>query len=185
MPPPRNLDKREKRKRSLFIMTNRIIAFVLLLFVVSACNVNKYSKEDIDAIVEKTDNKLKDFTPTHYQWASKQAYSEIKALYPEPDMIFLNETYKFRSGGDSFNLYYFKDGALIYFKESKLQTMQYGDNKLRKVLSKLILYLNQDGSVVEYYKNFDKKKADLEGSDVDRILSHAKELYNKVKDHTN
>ena len=63
--------------------------------------------------------------------------------------------------------------------------MQDSNNKLRKVLSKLILYLNRDGSVVKYYKNFDKKKADLEGSDVDRILSHAKELYSKVKDHTN
>ncbi len=166
-------------------MTNRIISFALLLFTISSCNVNKYSQEDIDAIVEKTNSKLKDFTPTQYQWASKSAYSKIKALYPDPDIIFLNETYKFRLGGDSFNLYYFKDGALIYFKESKLKTMQDSNNKLRKVLSKLILYLNQDGSVVKYYKNFDKKKADLEESDVDRILSHAKELYNKVKDHTN
>ncbi|MCH9028817.1 MAG: hypothetical protein IH819_04215, partial [Bacteroidetes bacterium] len=145
----------------------------------------KYSQEDIDAIVEKTNSKLKDFTPIQYQWASKNAYSQIKALYPYPDIIFLNETYKFRSGGDSFNLYYFKDGALIYFKESKLQSIRDSNNKLRKILSKLILYLNQDGSVVKYYKNYDKKKADLEGSDVDRILSHAKELYNKVKDHTN
>ena len=166
-------------------MTNRIISFALLLFIISSCNVNKYSQEDIDAIVEKTNSKLKDFTPTQYKWASKSAYSKIKALYPDPDIIFLNETYKFRSGGDSFNLYYFKDGALIYFKESKLKTMQDSNNKLRKVLSKLILYLNRDGSVVKYYKNFDKKKADLEGSDVDRILSHAKELYSKVKDHTN
>ena len=166
-------------------MTNRIISFALLLFIISSCNVNKYSQEDIDAIVEKTNSKLKDFTPTQYQWASKSAYSKIKALYPDPDIIFLNETFKFRSGGDSFNLYYFKDGALIYFKESKLKTMQDSNNKLRKVLSKLILYLNRDGSVVKYYKNFDKKKADLEGSDVDRILSHAKELYSKVKDHTN
>ena len=166
-------------------MTNKIISFVLFLFIVSSCNVNKYSQEDIDAIVEKTNNKLKDFTPKQYQWASKSAYSQIKALYPDPDIIFLNETYKFRSGGDSFNLYYFKDGALIYFKESKLQSIRDSNNKLRKILSKLILYLNQDGSVVKYYKNYDKKKADLEGSDVDRILSHAKELYNKVKDHTN
>jgi len=166
-------------------MTNRIIAFVLLLFIISSCNVNKYSQEDIDTIVQKTSRKLKDVKPTHYQWASKSAYSEIKALYPYPDIIFLNETYKFRSGGDSFNLYYFKDGALIYYKESKLQNVQGDNSKLRNVLSKLILYLNQDGSVVTYYKNFDKKKVDLDGSDVDRILSHAKELYNKVKDHTN
>jgi len=55
---------------------------------------------------------------------------------------------------------------------------------MRKVLSKLILYLDQDGSVVKYYKNYDKKKADLEGTDVDRILSHAKELYDKVKERT-
>ncbi len=166
-------------------MTNRIIAFVLLLFIISSCNVNKYSQEDIDTIVQKTNSKLKDFTPTHYQWASKSAYSEIKALYPDPDIIFLNETYKFRSGGDSFNLYYYKDGALIYYKESKLQSFRDSNNKLSSALSKLILYLNQDGSVVTYYKNFNKKKADLEGSDVDRILSHATELYNKVKDHTN
>jgi len=166
-------------------MPNRIIAFVLLLFIITSCNVNKYSQEDIDTIVKKTDSKLKNFTPVQYQWASRSAYSEIKALYPYPDIIFLNENYRFRSGGDSFNLYYFKDGALIYFKERKLQSIQDNNNKLRKVLSKLILYLNQDGSVVTYYKNYDKKKAELEGSDVDRILSHAKELYDKVKDHTN
>jgi len=166
-------------------MTNRIIPFVLLLFIISSCNVNKYSQEDIDTIVQKTSRKLKDVNPTHYQWASKSAYSEIKAFYPDPDIIFLNETYKFRSGGDSFNLYYFKDGALIYYKESKLQNVQGDNSKLRNILSKLILYLNQDGSVVTYYKNFDKKKVDLDGSDVDRILSHAKELYKKVKDKTN
>ncbi|MCZ6701956.1 MAG: hypothetical protein O6940_02820, partial [Ignavibacteria bacterium] len=131
-------------------MPNRIIAFVLLLFIITSCNVNKYSQEDIDTIVKKTDSKLKNFTPVQYQWASRSAYSEIKALYPYPDIIFLNENYRFRSGGDSFNLYYFKDGALIYFKERKLQSIQDNNNKLRKVLSKLILYLNQDGSVVKY-----------------------------------
>ncbi len=165
-------------------MINRIIAFVLLLFIISSCNVNKYSQEDIDTIVKKTDSKLKTITPVEYQWASKSAYSEIKALYPFPDIIFLNENYRFRSGGDSFNLYYFKDGALIYFKERKLQAIRDSNNKMRKVLSKLILYLDQDGSVVKYYKNYDKKKAGLEGTDVDRILSHAKELYDKVKERT-
>ena len=166
-------------------MTNRIILIVLLLFIVSSCNVNKYSQEDIDAIVKKTSSKLKDFTPVQYQWASRSAYSEIKALYPYPDIIFLNENYRFRSGGDSFNLYYYKDGALIYYKESKLKFIRDSNNKLSSVLSKLILYLNQDGTVVTYNKMENKKNADLEGSEVDRILSHAKELYNKVKDHTN
>lgn len=166
-------------------MTNRNISFVLLLFIISSCNVNKYSQEDIDTIVKNTSSKLKNLTPVQYQWASKQAYSEIKAFYPDPDIIFLNENYRFRSGGDSFNLYYFNDGALIYFKESKLQSIRDSNNKVRKVLSKLILYLNQDGTVVTYIKNVDKKKAELEGSDVDRVLSHAEELYNKVKDHTN
>jgi len=76
-------------------MTNRIISFALLLFIISSCNVNKYSQEDIDAIVEKTNSKLKDFTPTQFQFSmgikkclftNKGTLSRSRYDFPERDL---------------------------------------------------------------------------------------------------
>jgi len=159
----------------------KIFSLIVITVLLSFCGQKKYSLEDVKAIVQKADANMHGLEETNFEWASKRAYSHIRAYYPLPGYIFLNEKINFRTGGDSYNHYYFKDGNLVYYKERKLTFKKDQRNNWRRVLSSLDLYLNQDGNVVGYDNVEDKKVADLKSEQVEETLHHARELYSITK----
>ena len=58
------------------------------------------------------------------------------------------------------------------------------DKKTRKELTRLTLYLEQDGDVISYEKIVNTERVSLEDSDLEEILNHAKELYELVGDQS-
>lgn len=159
----------------------KIFSLIVITVLLSYCGQKKYSLEEVKAIVQKADANMHGLQETNYEWASKRAYSNIRAYYPLPGYIFLNEKIKFRTGGDSYNHYYFKNGNLVYYKERKLTFKKDKHNRWRRVLSSLDLYLNQDGNVVGFDNMEDKKSADLKSEQVKELLHHAGELYALTK----
>ena len=155
----------------------KVAAAIVFIIILNFCGQKNYSLDEVKGIIKTVNDNLHGLKEKDYEWASKKAYSKIKAFYPLKGYTLLNERIRFRSGGDSFNLYYFKDGNLVFFKERKLTFKKTYRNKLRRVLSSLDLYLDQYGNVVGLENMADKKKADLEGSQVTDILSHANEIY--------
>ena len=104
------------------------------------------------------------------------------AYYPTPDIIFLNEKLTYRKPGNSFNIYYVKNGSLIHFIGKKFRYLYGADSKMKKELTTLTLYLDPDGDVISYSKVLNKELVSLDDSELDEILSHSKELYSLVGD---
>jgi hypothetical protein len=159
-----------------------ILFIVLCSFLIISCGGKEYTEEGIVEIVEKTDSILATLAGQRYDWASAKAYSNLMAYYPEPDIIFLNENLTYRKPGDSFNIYYFKNGSLIHFIGKKLMYINVTDSKMKKELTSLTLYLDPDGDVISYYKILNKQVVSLLDSELEEILSHSKELYSLVGD---
>ena len=159
----------------------KVAAAIVFIIILNFCGQKNYSLDEVKGIIKTVNDNLHGLQETDYEWASKKAYSKIKAFYPLKGYTLLNERIRFRSGGDSFNLYYFKDGNLLFFKERKLTFKETNRGKLRRVLSTLDLYLDQYGNVVGFENVTDKKKVDLEGSQVTDIISHAHEIYAVAK----
>ena len=155
---------------------------VLYFFLIISCGGKEYTEEGIIEIVQRTNSLLAKLDGQRYDWASSKAYSRIMAYYPEPDIIFLNEKLTYRKPGDSFNLYYFKNGNLIHFIGKKLMYINVNDSKMKKELTNLTLYLDPDGDVISYNKILNNKSVSLVDSELDDILSHSVELYGLVGD---
>jgi hypothetical protein len=155
---------------------------VLCSFLIISCGGKEYTEEGIVEIVEKTDSILTTLAGQRYDWASAKAYSSLMAYYPEPDIIFLNEDLTYRKPGDSFNLYYYKNGSLIHFIGKKLLYSNVTGTKMKKELTSLTLYLDPDGDVISYDKKLNNQVASLLDSELEEILSHSKELYSLVGD---
>ena len=105
------------------------------------------------------------------------------AYYTTPDIIFINENLKYRTTAEAFNLYYFKDGNLIHFIGKKMAYIYEKNKKSRKELTRLTMYLEQDGDVISYEKIINTERVSLKDSDLEEVLNHAKELYELVGDH--
>ena len=117
-----------------------------------------------------------------YDWASAKAYSTLKAYYPKPDLIFINEDLTYRKAAEAFNLYYYKDGNLIHFIGKKLDYFTENVKNVKKELTKLTLNLESDGDVISYHKIVNGELSSLDDSDLEEVLTHAEELYKLVGD---
>ena len=157
-----------------------ILTFLILIIV--SCNKEEYTEKSINEIVQKTDSLLTNLAGQKYDWASAKAYSTVTAYYPEPDIIFLNEDLTYRKPAEAFNLYYYKDAHLIHFIGKKLDYFTKDKNNLKKHLTKLNLNLESDGDVISYHKIVNGELSSLDDSDLEEVLSHAKELYKLVGD---
>jgi hypothetical protein len=158
-----------------------VILTILILFTFS-CNREEYTDESIREIVQRTDSLLENLSGQKYNWASAKAYSTVKAYYPEPDIIFLNEDLTYRKAAEAFNLYYYKNGRLIHFIGKKMEYISNKVKKLKKHLTKLNLNLESDGDVISYHKVVNGELSSLEDSDTEEVLTHAEELYKLVAD---
>jgi hypothetical protein len=160
---------------------NSIIIALLILFIFS-CSKQEYTENGISEIVQRTDSLLTNLAGQKYDWASAKAYSTVLAFYPEPDIIFLNENLTYRRAAEAFNLYYFKDGNLIHFIGKKLEYFPKNIKNTKKQMTKLMLNLDSDGDVISYQKIVNGKLLNLDDSELEDLLTHAKELYYQVGD---
>ena len=160
---------------------NSTIIALLILFILS-CSKQEYTEKGISEIVQRTDSLLINLAGQKYDWASAKAYSTILAYYPEPDIIFLNENLTYRRAAEAFNLYYFKDGNLIHFIGKKLEYFPKNIKNTKKQMTKLMLNLDSDGDVISYQKIVNGKLLNLDDSELEDLLTHAKELYYQVGD---
>ena len=161
----------------------KFLLFFLPLLILISCS-KDYTEEEVKQIVKATDKKLEKLTGQQYDWGSAKAFSKVLAYYPTPDIIFINENLKYRTTAEAFNLYYFKNGNLIHFIGKKMAYIYGKDKKTRKELTRLTLYLEQDGDVISYEKIVNTERVSLEDSDLEEILNHAKELYELVGDQS-
>lgn len=159
-----------------------ILIVISLTFILISCGKEEYTEKSINEIVQKTDSLLSNLAGQQYDWASAEAYSTIKAYYPDPDIIFLNEDLTYRKPAESLNLYYYKDGVLIHFIGKKMEYITKNVKKAKKKLTKLTLNLESDGDVISYYKIVNGELSSLDDTDVEEVLTHAEELYKLVGD---
>jgi len=160
---------------------NSTIIALLILFILS-CSKQEYTENGISEIVQRTDSLLTNLAGQKYDWASAKAYSTVLAFYPEPDIIFLNENLTYRRAAEAFNLYYFKDGNLIHFIGKKLEYFPKNIKNTKKQMTKLMLNLDSDGDVISYQNIVNGKLLNLDDSELEDVLTHAKELYYQVGD---
>ncbi len=159
-----------------------LLIFISLILLLISCGKQEYTEKEISKIVQRTDSLLINLAGQKYDWASAKAYSTILAFYPEPDIIFLNEKLKYRRGAEAFNLYYYKDSHLIHFIGKKLEYFTKEVKKTKKQLTKLKLNLDSDGDVISYQKVINRELLNLDDSELEEVLTHAKELYKLVGD---
>jgi len=159
-----------------------ILSVTSLIFFLISCGKEEYTEKSINEIVQKTDSLLIYLAGQKYEWASAKAYSTIRAYYPEPDIIFLNEDLTYRKPAQSFNLYYYNDGDLIHFIGKKMEYITENVKQVKKQLTKLTLNLESDGDVISYNKIVNGQLSSIDDSDVEEILKHAEELYKLVGD---
>jgi hypothetical protein len=163
-------------------MFRRSIFFLLFILFTVSCNREEYTDKSINEIVQKTDSLLTNLAGQKYDWASAKAYSTLKAYYPKPDIIFLNEDLTYRRAAEAFNLYYYKDGNLIHFIGKKMEYITKNVKKVKKQLTKLTLNLESDGDVISYHNTVNGELSSLDDSDLEEVLIHAEELYKLVGD---
>ena len=163
-------------------MFRRSIFFLLFILLTVSCAREEYTDKSINEIVQKTDSLLVNLSGQKYDWASAKAFSKIRAYYPEPDIIFLNENLTYRKPADAFNLYYYKNGKLIHFIGKKLEYINKNEKNVKKQLTKLTLNLESDGDIISYNKTVNGKLTSLDDSDLEEVLTHAAELYKIVGD---
>ena len=77
-------------------MFRRSIFFLLFILFTVSCDREEYTDKSISEIVQRTDSLLANLAGQKYDWASAKAYSTLKAYYPEPDIIFINEDLTYR-----------------------------------------------------------------------------------------
>ncbi len=159
-----------------------LLIFISLIFFLTSCGKQENTEKEISEIVQRTDSLLINLAGQKYDWASAKAYSTILAFYPEPDIIFLNEKLKYRRAAEAFNLYYYKDGHLIHFREKKLEYFPKNIRNTKKQITKLKLNLDSDGDVISYQKIVNGELLNLDDSELEEVLTHAEELYKLVGD---
>jgi hypothetical protein len=163
-------------------MFRRSVFFLLFISFIISCSKQEYTEKGISEIVQRTDSLLTNLAGQKYDWASAKAYSTVLAFYPEPDIIFLNENLTYRRAAEAFNLYYFKDGNLIHFIGKKLEYFPKNIKNTKKQMTKLMLNLDSDGDVISYQKIVNGKLLNIDDSELEDVLTHAKELYYQVGD---
>ena len=160
-------------KSKLFLLTSLI--FILLV----SCGRKEYTEKGILEIKKEIDSLL--YHPDseeHFDWGSAKAYSTFRAYFHKSKLIFINEDYRYRKAGDSFNRYYFKDGNMLYYIGKELTYMP------DKQFKNIEMMVDPDGNVLAYDKTVNGKRISLSNEESDLIVNHAKELEQIVSERS-
>lgn len=155
-----------------------LITFIFILLFFS-CGRKEYTEKGIMEIKKEIDSLLhKPEAEERFDWGSAEAYSNFRAYFHKSKLIFINEDYRYRNGGDSFNLYYFKDGNMLYLIAKELQ---YKPKKLSKNIEMMV---DPDGNVLAYECIVGGQRSGLSSEELKKIIQHAKELEKIVSDRS-
>jgi len=155
-----------------------ILIFASLILFVISCGKEEYTEQGISEIVQRTDSLLINLAGQKFNWASANSYSTVLTFYPEPDLVFLKEEL-YRKTAKAYNLYYYKDGYLIHFIGKKLKYFPKNIKNTKEQMTNLTLNLDSDGDVISYQKIVDGELLNLDDSELEEVLTHAEELYER------
>ena len=148
----------------------QIMIFALLVVLIS-CGRKEYTEKGILEIKKEIDSLLHNpEAEEHFDWGSADAYSNFRAYFHNSKLIFINEDYHYRKGGEMFNLYYFIDGNMLYYTGRELT---YVPKKQSKSLEMMV---DPDGNVITYENVANGQKSGLSSKDSKKIIEHARVL---------
>ncbi|MCW8810389.1 MAG: hypothetical protein OQJ93_06670 [Ignavibacteriaceae bacterium] len=156
-----------------------LIVILPIILVLLSCGRKEYTEQGIKEIKKEIDSLL--YNPDaeeHFNWGSAKAYSNFRAYFHNSKLIFINEDYRFRQSGDSFNRYYFKDGNMLYYIGKELSYMP--DKKYMN----LEMMVDPDGDIIAYDKIVNGERLALSGQESKEIIEHARELEKIVSTRT-
>jgi hypothetical protein len=148
-----------------------LLTILFVLLVLSSCGRKEYTEQGINEIKREIDSLL--YHPDaeeHFNWGSARAYSNFRAYFHNSKLIFINEDYRYRKAGDSFNRYYFKDGNMLYFIGKELTYMP------KKKSKNIEMMVDPDGNVIAYDKIVNGERIGLSNEEAKEIVEHAQEL---------
>ncbi len=157
--------------------TTAIILTAITLILLLSCGRKEYTEQGILEVKEEIDSLL--YNPEaeeHFNWGSARAYSNFRAYFHNSNLIFINEDFRHRHPGESFNRYYFKDGNLLYFIGKELT---YNPNK---IYNNVEMMVDPDGNVLAYDKFVNGKRMSLNSEEIDAIVEHAEQLRDIVNE---
>lgn len=144
---------------------------LLLFFILSSCGKKEYTEQGINEIKREIDSLL--YHPDaeeHFDWGSAKAYSTFRAYFHNSKLIFINEDYRYRKAGDSFNRWYFKDGSMLYYIGKELTYMP------KKQSKNIEMMVDPDGNVIAYDKIVNGERIGLSNEEAKEIVEHSREL---------
>lgn len=163
-------------KMKIFYITLSISILIILF----SCGRKEYTEKGILEIKEEIDSLLYNLQgEKNFDWGSAEAYSYFRAYFHNSKLIFINEDFHYRQPGEAFNLYYFKDGNMIYFIGKEII---YTPNKQFRNIEMMV---DPDENVIAYEKIVNGQRLGLESEESDFIISHAKELRDIVDSRQN
>ena len=155
------------------------LIILISVILISSCGRKEYTEEGILQIKKEIDSLL--YHPDaeeHFNWGSSKAYSTFRAYFHNSKLIFINEDFRYRNSGDSFNRYYFKDGNMLYFIGKEITYMP------DKIYHNTEMMVDPDGNVLTYDNLVNGKRVGLSNEELYKIIEHAKELVNIVSKRT-
>lgn len=155
------------------------LIILISVILISSCGRKEYTEEGILQIKKEIDSLL--YHPDaeeHFNWGSSKAYSTFRAYFHNSKLIFINEDFRYRNSGDSFNRYYFKDGNMLYFIGKEITYMP------DKTYHNTEMMVDPDGNVLTYDNLVNGKRVGLSNEELYKIIEHAKELVNIVSKRT-
>jgi len=156
------------------------ITVFAILIINSSCSKKEYTEAGINEICSGIDTLLNSAAGENFDWGSGEAYSYFTGYFVDSRLIFINEKFNFRSGGDSFNWYYVYENNTVRYVEKRLEYLKDENNKTQKQLTDLTVQITPSGDVLNYDKIVNGKREQLTNEESKRIFEHSRELIDIV-----
>ena len=146
----------------------QLVLIALSLIILSSCGRKEYTEKGILEIKKEIDSLLHNpEAEEHFNWGSAGAYSNFRAYFQNSKLIFINEDYRYRKGGEKFNLYYYKDGNVLYYIGRELTYVP------KKQSISIEMMIDPDGNVLSYENVANGVRSNLSSEDLNSIIEHA------------
>jgi hypothetical protein len=158
---------------------HQIFLLALILILISSCGRKEYTEKGILEIKKEIDSLL--YNPEaeeQFNWGGADAYSNFRAYFHNSKLIFINEDFRYRDPGESFNRYYFKDGKMLYFVGRELTYMP------DKQFKNIEMMVDPDGNVIGYESVVNGQRSGLSSDDSNKIIEHAKAIEKIVSERS-
>lgn len=166
-------------KLKTFMKTTATFLTGLIIILFFSCGRKEYTEKGILEIKKEIDSLLHNpEAEEHFNWGSARAYSNFRAYYHDSKLIFINEDFRHRYPGESFNRYYFKDDNLLYFIGKEIT------HNPRKIYNNVEMMVDPDGNAIAYDKLVNGQRMGLSSEEIDAIVEHAGKLRDIVNERS-